>query len=130
VANSWQGNPVPGLAPAAKQGGEYVAAVIRSRLLGQKAPAEFRYRHQGSLATIGRKSAVADFGWIKLSGATAWWLWGFVHVYFLVGLRNRLSIMFDWFWAYITYGVGTRLITGDGAAGRPIITAGQSREAV
>jgi NADH dehydrogenase/putative oxidoreductase len=116
AANAWDGNPVPGLAPAAKQGGEYVASVIRARLLDKPAPAPFRYRHKGSLATIGRKSAVADFGRVQLSGAVAWWLWGLVHVYFLVGLRNRLSVMFDWFWAYLTYGVGIRLITGEDMA--------------
>jgi putative oxidoreductase len=66
----------------------------------------------GSLATIGRKAAVADFGFIKLSGAVAWWLWGLVHVGFLVGARNRVSVVFDWFWAYLTFQSGTRLITG------------------
>jgi putative oxidoreductase len=64
------------------------------------------------LATIGRKAAVVDFGAIKLCGAPAWWLWGVVHVSFLVGLRNRLSTMINWFWAYLTYGSGIRLITG------------------
>jgi NADH dehydrogenase/putative oxidoreductase len=115
AAMAWDGNPAPGLAPAAKQGGEYVASVIRARLLGEALPAAFRYRHRGSLATIGRKSAVADFGRVRLSGALAWWLWGLVHVYFLVGLRNRMSVVFDWFWAYLTYRVGIRLITGDDA---------------
>ena len=105
--------PVPGLAPAAKQGGAYVATVLRARLRGRKPPPPFRYRHQGSLATIGRKSAVADFGWIKLWGAVAWWLWGAVHVLFLVGLRNRLSVMVGWLWSYFTYGVGVRLIIGN-----------------
>lgn len=76
----WDGRPVPGLAPAAKQGGIYVASVIRSRILHRKAPAPFRYRHLGSLATIGRKGAIADFGRLRLSGASAWWLWGAVHV--------------------------------------------------
>ncbi|MCI0353759.1 MAG: hypothetical protein L0099_01785, partial [Acidobacteria bacterium] len=66
----------------------------------------------GSLATIGRKAAVADFGWVRLSGALAWWLWGAVHIAFLVGLRNRVSVMWDWFWAYLTFRSGTRLITG------------------
>jgi NADH dehydrogenase/putative oxidoreductase len=113
ASNGWAGKPVPGLAPAAKQGGEYVARIIRARLLSRKAPPPFRYSHRGSLATIGRKSAVADFGRIRLSGAAAWWLWGLVHVYFLVGLRNRLAVMLDWFWAYLTYRVGIRLITGD-----------------
>jgi NADH dehydrogenase FAD-containing subunit/uncharacterized membrane protein YphA (DoxX/SURF4 family) len=117
AAMAWDGNQAPGLAPAAKQGGEYVASVIRARLLGDAPPAAFRYRHRGSLATIGRKSAVADFGRVRLSGALAWWLWGLVHVYFLVGLRNRMSVVFDWFWAYLTYRVGIRLITGDDAQG-------------
>jgi NADH dehydrogenase/putative oxidoreductase len=112
---AWDGQPVPGLAPAAKQGGTYVAEVIRARVTGQCAPAPFRYRHLGSLATIGRKSAVADFGWVRLHGAPAWWLWGMVHVGFLVGLRNRVSVMLDWFWSYLTYRSGTRLITGTAA---------------
>jgi NADH dehydrogenase/putative oxidoreductase len=113
LALTWSGMPVPGLAPAAKQGGAYVATVLRARLRGRKPPPPFRYRHQGSLATIGRKSAVADFGWIKLWGAVAWWLWGAVHVLFLVGLRNRLSVMVGWLWSYFTYGVGVRLIIGN-----------------
>jgi putative oxidoreductase len=109
---AWNGQPVPGLAPAAKQGGEYVARVIRARIEGRRQPGPFVYRHLGSLATIGRKAAVADFGWLRLWGAPAWWLWGLVHVGFLVGMRNRMSVMFDWFWAYLTYRSGTRLITG------------------
>jgi len=116
LSSGWQGNPVPGLAPAAKQGGAYVADVIQSRLRGKRAPAPFAYRHLGSLATIGRKAAVADFGFIRLSGALAWWLWGLVHLGFLVGVRNRVSVMLDWFWAYLTYRSGTRLITGSTAA--------------
>ncbi len=115
ASNAWRGQPVPGLAPAAKQGGQYVAKVIGRQLAGRAAPPPFRYTHLGSLATIGLKSAVADFGAIEVSGAPAWWLWGLVHVYFLVGLRNRLSIMFDWLWAYLTYRSGTRLITGSPA---------------
>ena len=82
------------------------------RVDGGVAPPPFAYRHLGSMATIGRKAAVVDFGWLRLSGAVAWWLWGFVHVAFLVGLRNRVSVAFDWFWAYLTYGSSTRLITG------------------
>lgn len=112
AANAWKGQPVPGLAPAAKQAGAYVARLIRARIAGRKPPAPFRYRHLGSLATIGRKSAVADFGVIRLRGAPAWWLWGLVHIGFLVGVRNRVSVIFDWFWAYLTYRSGTRLITG------------------
>ena len=117
LSAAWDGQPVPGLAPAAKQGGAYVAQRVRARVAGRPAPAPFRYRHLGSLATIGRKAAVADFGWVRLSGAPAWWLWGLVHVGFLVGLRSRVSVMFDWFWAYLTYRSGTRLITGAAQTG-------------
>jgi len=112
LSDAWNGAPVPGLAPAAKQGGEYVAGVIRARVDGRAPPPPFRYHHLGSLATIGRKAAVADFGFVRLSGSIAWWLWGAVHLGFLVGLRNRISVMLDWFWAYLTYRSGTRLITG------------------
>ena len=114
LSEGWEGKPVPGLAPAAKQSGKHAAEVIKARLTGRRPPNPFRYRHAGSLATIGRKSAVADFGWIKLSGALAWWLWGLVHVYFLVGNRNRIQVAIKWFWAYLTFNRGTRLITGDG----------------
>ncbi|MGE0734003.1 MAG: FAD-dependent oxidoreductase [Alphaproteobacteria bacterium] len=108
-----RGKAVPGLAPAAKQGGQYVAALIRARIEERKVPRPFRYRHYGSLATIGRKAAIADFGRIQLKGALAWWFWGFVHVGFLVGARNRIGVMLDWFWAYVTFRRGTRLITGN-----------------
>jgi putative oxidoreductase len=113
LSTAWAGQPVPGLAPAAKQAGAYVAKVIRARVMGRQAVPAFSYQHLGSLATIGRKSAVVEFGSLRLSGTSAWWLWGLIHIYFLVGLRNRLSVMFDWFWAYLTYRSGTRLITGD-----------------
>jgi len=117
AANAWEGKPVPGLAPAAKQAGHYVAAAIHARVRGARAPAPFAYRHLGSLATIGRKAAVADFGFVALRGAVAWWLWGLVHVGFLAGFRNRVSVMLDWFWSYLTYRGGTRLITGDAPRG-------------
>jgi len=116
LALAWRGQPVPGLAPAAKQGGTYVAEVIRAKVEQRASPTPFQYTHLGSLATIGRKAAVADFGWMRISGAPAWWFWGAVHLGFLVGLRNRVSVMFDWFWAYLTYRSGTRLITGGRAA--------------
>ena len=102
----------PGLAPAAKQSGAYVADVIIRRLDGADPPPPFRYHHQGSLATIGRKAAVADLGWTKLQGALAWWFWGAVHVLFLSGVRNRLSVTIEWFWSYLTFRRSTRLITG------------------
>jgi NADH dehydrogenase/putative oxidoreductase len=112
ASTAWDGQPVPGLAPAAKQAGLYVARAIRARIDSRRAPAPFRYRHLGSLATIGRKAAVVDFGFIKLWGAPAWWLWGLVHVGFLVGVRNRVATMVNWLWAYLTFGGGIRLITG------------------
>jgi NADH dehydrogenase/putative oxidoreductase len=113
AVNAWNGQPVPGLAPAAKQAGEYAARVIRARLAGRHAPKPFRYHHSGSLATIGRREAVADFGRVKIDGSLAWWIWGMVHILFLAGTRNRLVVGVQWFWAYLTFGRGIRLITGD-----------------
>jgi NADH dehydrogenase/putative oxidoreductase len=111
ACNAWNGKPVPGLAPAAKQAGAHAAAIIKARVEGRPEALAFRYHHLGSLATIGRKSAVADFGFIRLWGTPAWWLWGLVHVAFLVGVRNRVATMVNWFWAYLTLGSGIRLIT-------------------
>jgi NADH dehydrogenase/putative oxidoreductase len=85
LSEAWSGQPVPGLAPAAKQGGAYVAKAIRARIAGRTPPPPFVYHHLGSLATIGRKAAVAEFGRLRISGAPAWWLWGLLHVGFLVG---------------------------------------------
>ncbi|HYV89724.1 MAG TPA: NAD(P)/FAD-dependent oxidoreductase, partial [Candidatus Polarisedimenticolia bacterium] len=104
--------PVPGVAPAAKQQGVYAAKVIRARLEGRAAPKPFRYVNVGNLATIGRSSAIADFGWLRVSGLPAWLLWGVVHIFFLIGFRNRLSILIEWIWAYLTFQRGARLITG------------------
>lgn len=111
------GKPVPGIAPAAKQQGRYVASVIRSKLDGSKAPGPFRYRHAGELATIGRRSAVIDFGFLRLKGFVAWWIWGIAHVYFLIGVRSRTTVAINWLWQYVTFGRGARLITGDRAGG-------------
>jgi NADH dehydrogenase len=107
------GKPVPGIAPAAKQGGRYVASVIRSRLDGKSAPAPFHYHHDGSLAQIGKRRAVADFGWIKLRGPIAWWLWGIAHIYFLVGVRARLGVVLSWLWIHFRNQRSARLITHD-----------------
>ena len=115
LANCWEGRPVPGLAPAAKQGGAFVAKVIRAKLRGETVAHAFSYRHLGSLATIGRKSAVADFGFVRLHGVIAWWLWGIVHVLFLLGFRNRIVVAVNWLWSYLTYRASTRLITGSSA---------------
>ena len=109
----WAGKVVPGLAPAAKQGGIYVAGVIRAQLKQKPPPPPFRYRHMGSLATIGRKSAVADFGFAQISGAMAWWLWGAIHVAFLVGVRNRMAVILNWVWCYLSFRLSVQLITGE-----------------
>jgi NADH dehydrogenase len=104
------GAPVPGVAPAAKQQGSYAAKVIRARLTG-KAPPVFRYRHQGSLATIGRSAAIADFGRIKLKGGLAWWIWGIAHIYFLIGTRSRFAVAWSWLWIFLSGQHSARLIT-------------------
>ncbi|WP_395121049.1 NAD(P)/FAD-dependent oxidoreductase [Rhodanobacter sp. FW102-FHT14D06] len=107
------GSPVPGVAPAAKQMGKYVAATIARRLRGddrQRPP--FRYRDAGSLATIGRMAAVAQFGKLQMSGLPAWIVWLLVHIYFLIGFRNRLAVMLDWAWAYWTHQRQARIVSG------------------
>ncbi|MEM9909266.1 MAG: NAD(P)/FAD-dependent oxidoreductase [Pseudomonadota bacterium] len=106
------GYDVPGIAPAAKQGGRYVAQVIADRVAGKMAPHPFQYSHGGNLATVGRNAAVIDFGRIQLSGAFAWWLWGVAHVFFLIGVRKPMMVALSWFWSYLTYSKGARLITG------------------
>ena len=109
-----QGGLVPGVAPAAKQQGQYVARVLGARLRGREPP-PFRYRNQGLLATIGRQRAVIDFGWVRLRGLLAWLLWSTAHLYFLVGYRNRLLVGANWLWNYFTFDRGARLITGLGS---------------
>ncbi len=112
------GEAVPGIAPAAKQGGRHVARVIRARLAGRPAPGPFRYHHDGSLAQIGKSKAVIDFGWIRLRGAIAWWLWGIAHIYFLVGVRARLGVALNWLWIHARNQRSARLITEDAEAPR------------
>ena len=105
------GSPVPGIAPAAKQQGDYVAKVIRAKLAGKPMPGPFRYRHQGSLATIGKSAAILDFGWLKLKGWIAWWVWGLAHIYFLIGVRWRIAVAWSWLWIYVSRQHSARLIT-------------------
>ncbi|WEX76239.1 NAD(P)/FAD-dependent oxidoreductase [Sinorhizobium numidicum] len=105
------GKPVPGIAPAAKQQGAFVARVIRARLAGRPAPGAFRYRHQGSLATIGKRAAIIDFGRVKLKGGLAWWIWGIAHIYFLIGTRSRFAVAWSWLWTYLSGQHSARLIT-------------------
>ena len=109
--HAWHGKPVPGIAPAAKQQGTHAARTIRKRLRGDATPRIFRYTHSGSLATIGRRSAVIDFGWIKVRGGLAWWLWGLAHIYFLIGVRNRLAVALSWLWIHTTGSRNACLIT-------------------
>jgi NADH dehydrogenase FAD-containing subunit len=115
LATDESGKPLPGLAPVAKQQGAYVARVLRARLAQTAAPPPFRYRDYGTLATIGRGAAVADFGRIRLDGRLAWLLWGLVHIMFLIGFRNRVVVMLEWLWSYLTFESGARLITGPGS---------------
>lgn len=105
------GRPVPGVAPSAKQEGRHVAATVRARLAGDTSPRPFHYKHAGDLATIGKRAAAIDFGWIKLTGWLAWWLWGIAHIYFLIGFRNRLAVSLSWLWIYVTGQRSARLIT-------------------
>ncbi len=103
------GTPVPGVAPAAKQMGAHVAKVIRARLAGRPARA-FRYRDYGNLATIGRMAAVVDLRGLRFSGAPAWLFWVVAHIFFLIGFRNRLVVMAEWIWSYVTYQRHARII--------------------
>jgi NADH dehydrogenase len=105
------GSPVPGIAPAAKQMGRYVGDLIAARIAGRTGSKPFRYRHLGDLATIGRRAAVVKFGRLQLRGFIGWLFWSVVHIYFLIGLRNRFIVAFSWFWNYLTFQRGARLIT-------------------
>lgn len=113
------GTPVPGVAPAAKQAGQHVAACIAAEVAGKPRPGAFRYRNFGNLATIGRNSAVIHYGRLKISGRLAWFLWSFAHIYFLIGMRHRTLVAIQWFWNYLSYGRGARLIVGSDPASAP-----------
>jgi len=106
------GKRVPGVAPAAKQQGRYVARLLAARVAGRPAPPPFVYRDAGNLATIGRQRAVIEFPFLTLRGWLAWWIWGFAHIYFLVGVPSPVVVSLRWLWEYLTYGRGARLITG------------------
>ena len=112
------GSPVPGVAPAAKQMGEHVGRLIAARLRGDTRVLPFRYRDAGSLATIGRMAAVAQFGRLRFSGLLAWWVWLGAHIWFLIGFRNRLVVLLDWAMAYWTQARHARIITGADRHGR------------
>jgi NADH dehydrogenase len=126
-----KGHPVPGIAPAAKQMGKYVGRLISARIAGREPPKPFRYVHLGDLATIGRRAAVVKFGRLELRGFVGWVFWSLAHIYFLIGLRNRFVVAFNWFWDYITFQRGARLITevsGTEGSGRNPPSKAQVRE--
>jgi NADH:ubiquinone reductase (H+-translocating) len=103
--------PIPGIAPAAKQMGRYVGELIAARLAGEEAPKPFRYRHYGDLATIGRRAAVVKLGRLELKGFIGWLFWCVIHIFFLIEVRDRLVVAFNWLWDYVTFQRGARLIT-------------------
>jgi len=116
-ATQKNGKPVPGVAPAAIQMGKFAARQIKRAVAG-KPTGEFNYLDKGSLATIGRSKAVADLGkLLHFSGYFAWLAWLFIHLLFLIGFRNRIMVMLDWAWSYITYKHSARLITGGAEKG-------------
>jgi NADH dehydrogenase len=100
------------VAQVAIQSGRHAGRAIQADLAGSQRPA-FRYRDKGSLATIGRNAAVADFGRLRFGGFFAWLLWVFIHILYLIGFRNRVLVMIQWAWAWLTYARGIRLITGN-----------------
>jgi NADH dehydrogenase len=112
AARQHDGTLVPGVAPAAIQEGQHTALNI-ARLIGDAPTLRFRYHDKGSLATIGRAAAVADFGRLHFGGFLAWMAWLIIHIFFLIGFRNRFLVITQWAWAYVTYQRGARLITGD-----------------
>ncbi len=103
---------LPGVAPAAKQAGQWIGQMIAARIDGRLGPDSFRYDDLGSMATIGRREAVARLGRMEMKGLIGWLLWSLAHVYFLIGFRNRVSVAASWAWSYVTYQRGVRLITG------------------
>ena len=110
AATTTRGKPVPGVAPAAMQMGAHAAKNIR-RDLEQRDRLPFAYRNKGDLATIGRYRAIADFGRLRVAGGLAWWFWLFLHIMYLAGFRNRVSVLVEWAYSYFTYERGARLIT-------------------
>jgi NADH dehydrogenase len=109
AAFAQEGRPLPGVAPAAMQMGRHAARNV-ARLAHGERPRPFRYVDKGSLATIGRRAAVADLGRVRLSGLPAWLAWLGIHIFFLIGFRNRFVVMFEWAWAYLTYQRSARII--------------------
>jgi len=111
-------NPLPGVSPVAMQQARFVAKVIEERIAGGAAPSEFHYFDKGIMATVGRSRAVAQAGKLRLEGVLAWLAWLVVHIWYLIGFRNRFVVLFSWAWSYLTYKRGARLITGESPTGR------------
>jgi NADH dehydrogenase len=107
-----KGQQVPGVSPAAMQAGRYVARLIEDELEGRPRRTPFNYWDKGSMATIGRSAAVAKIGGLEFSGYPAWLAWLLIHLVFLVGFRNRVAVLWQWFYSYVTYKRGARIITG------------------
>lgn len=101
---------LPGLAPVAMQQGRFVAKVIKKKIAGHNPPALFQYMDKGQMATVGRSRAVAMYKGIEISGFFAWMAWLFVHIYYLIGFKNRMFVLFNWSWTYLTFRRGARLI--------------------
>ncbi len=106
------GKPLPGVAQPAIQEGSYAAKIITQRLSGKQDAPAFHYRDKGNLATIGRGAAVADLNWLRLAGFPAWLIWVFIHLLYIVEFQNRLLILLQWGWLYLTWDRSARLITG------------------
>ncbi len=117
-----EGQQLPGVAPVAIQMGQHVAEIIRWRTPGGRRP-DFRYRDKGIMATIGRSRAIVEAGDVKLTGYVAWLFWLFIHIISLIGFRNRLAVLLNWWWNYITFRRGARLIA------RTTVPAGRALEA-
>ncbi len=121
---SSDGKPVPGLSPAAMQEGRHAAKNIMRTIRGEPT-SPFHYRDKGTLATIGKAAAVADIAGLHLSGLIAWLMWLFVHIFFLIGFRNRFIVIVEWAWTYVRNDRGARLITGNV---EPLLERGEKRE--
>ncbi len=110
AAKDADGNPLPQVAPVAKQEAAYLARVIAARVKARPHPGPFAYKNPGALAIIGRSAAVVDFGWLRLTGFIGWLVWGIAHIFFLIGFHNRLAVFVSWMWEWATYKRGARLI--------------------
>ncbi len=123
-----EGRMLPGVAQVAMQGAAHAARTIAARVRGGPAPGTFRYRDLGSMAIVGRGAAIADLGWAKFSGPLAWFVWLFLHIFMLIGFRNRLAVMLQWAVAYVTFQRSARLITGQGDRGGEAVPGTRSQD--